>query len=159
MGSVDWLVGKDWADTLEWLPGNLDAMLDESGVLQRRRAVRCGEELVRLGLAYSLLDLSLRSTAAWWTSIGQPSMSDVAVLKRLKSATPFLEKVVYAMLSRATPGPRLADAGLRVRLIAKERTGACTSATTRPGRPSTMSKSPMSTAVSIWNELPPRQGN
>ena len=89
MGSADWLVGKDWADTLEWLPGNLDAMLDESGALQRRRAVRCGEELVRLGLAYSLLDLSLRSTAAWWTSIGQPSMSDVAVLKRLKSATPF----------------------------------------------------------------------
>lgn len=117
MGSTDWLVGKDWADTLEWLPGNLDAMLDESGALQRRRAVRCGEELVRLGLAYSLLDLSLRSTAAWWTSIGQPSMSDVAVLKRLKSAMPFLEKVVYAMLSRATRGPLLADAGLRVRLI------------------------------------------
>jgi len=117
MGTADWLVGRDWADTLEWLPGNLDALLAESGALQRRRSVRCAEELVRLGLAYSLLDLSLRSTAAWWTSIGQPSMSDVAVLKRLKSATPFLGKVLYAMLSRATAGPAIANAGLRVRLI------------------------------------------
>jgi hypothetical protein len=117
MGATNWLVGRDWADTLEWLPDNLDVMLAESGALQRRRSVRCGEELVRLGLAYSLLDLSLRSTAAWWTSIGQPSMSDVAVLKRLKSATPFLEKVLYAMLSRATAGPAIPHAGLRVRLI------------------------------------------
>ena len=117
MSAVGGLVDRDWADTMEWLPDNLDAMLAESGALQRRRSVRCGEELVRLGLAYSLLDLSLRSTAAWWTGIGQSSMSDVAVLKRLKSATPFLEKVLNTMLSRAAAGPAIAHAGLRVRLI------------------------------------------
>ena len=64
MGSENWLVGRDWADTVEWLPGNLEEMLVESAALQRRRSVRNGEGLVRLTLAYSLLDFSLRSTAA-----------------------------------------------------------------------------------------------
>lgn len=117
MGSESWLVGRDWADTLEWLPEGLEDLLAQSGALQRRRTVRTGEELVRLGLAYSLLDLSLRSTAAWWSSLGQPSMSDVAVLKRLKSAAPFLDRVLNVMLARAAPGPVIAQAGLRIRLI------------------------------------------
>lgn len=117
MASENWLVGRDWADTLDWLPKDLEALLAESGALKRRRSVRSGEELVRLTLAYSLLDFSLRSTAAWWASIGQPAMSDVAVLKRLKSATPFLEQVLNSMLSQAASGPVIAQAGLRIRLI------------------------------------------
>lgn len=117
MGSEAWLVGRDWADTVEWLPADLEELLEQTGALQRRRSVRTGEELVRLGLAYSLLDLSLRSTAAWWASIGLPSLSDVAVLKRLKSAAPFLEQVLNRMLTRATAGPSLPKLGLRIRLI------------------------------------------
>lgn len=111
------LVGQDWGDTLAWLPADLEALLADSGVLQRRRAVRNGEEVVRIALAYSLLDLSLRSTAAWWASLGQAQMSDVAVLKRLKSATPFLDLVLNTMLSRAVAGPVLKRIGLKVRLI------------------------------------------
>jgi hypothetical protein len=111
------LVGRDWADTVEWLPEDLETLLVESAALKRRRSVRSGEALVRLTLAYSLLDFSLRSTAAWWASLGQPALSDVAVLKRLKSAPPFLELVLNAMLTRAAAGPVLAKVGLRVRLI------------------------------------------
>lgn len=117
MAIENWLVGRDWADTVEWLPQNLEALLVESAAIRRRRSVRSGEELVRLTLAYSLLDFSLRSTAAWWASIGQPAMSDVAVLKRLKSATPFLELILNSMLTRAAAGPVLAKIGLHVRLI------------------------------------------
>jgi hypothetical protein len=117
MASENWLVGRDWEDTLEWLPEDLEGLLAESGALHRRRSVRSGEELIRLALAYSLLDYSLRSTAAWWASIGQPTMSDVAVLKRLKSATPFLELTLHQMLNRAVAGPVLPKIGLRIRLI------------------------------------------
>jgi len=117
MASGNLLVGRDWADTLEWLPKDLEDLLVESEVIQRRRSVRSGEELVRLSLAYSMLDFSLRSTAAWWASIGQPAMSDVAVLKRLKSATPFLDRVLNVMLTQAAKGPVLARAGMRIRLI------------------------------------------
>lgn len=117
MASENWLVGRDWADTVDWLPKDLEDLLVESAVLQRRRSVRTGEELVRLTLAYSLLDFSLRSTAAWWASIGQPVMSDVAVLKRLKSATPFLERVLNTMLTRTVAGPVLGRLGLHIRLI------------------------------------------
>lgn len=117
MVAEKWLVGRDWADTVEWLPQDLEDLLVESAAIQRRRSVRTGEELVRLTLAYSLLDFSLRSTAAWWASLGQPALSDVAVLKRLKSATPFLDLVLNAMLTQATAGPVLAKIGLHVRLI------------------------------------------
>jgi len=117
MASENWLVGRDWEDTLEWLPEDLEGLLAESGALHRRRSVRSGEELIRLALAYSLLDYSLRSTAAWWASIGQPALSDVAVLKRLKSATPFLELTLHRMLNRAVAGPVLSKIGLRIRLI------------------------------------------
>jgi hypothetical protein len=44
-------------------------------------------------------------------------MSDVAVLKRLKSATPFLEQVLNTMLTRAATGPVLARIGRHIRLI------------------------------------------
>ena len=117
MAIENWLVGRDWADTVEWLPQDLEDLLVESAAIRRRRSVRSGEELVRLTLAYSLLDFSLRSTAAWWASIGQPALSDVAVLKRLKSATPFLELILNAMLTRAAAGPVLEKVGLHVRLI------------------------------------------
>jgi hypothetical protein len=117
MAIENWLVGRDWADTVEWLPKDLEVLLVESAAIRRRRSVRSGEELVRLTLAYSLLDFSLRSTAAWWASIGQPALSDVAVLKRLKSATPFLELILNTMLTRAAAGPVLAKVGLHVRLI------------------------------------------
>lgn len=117
MAFENWLVGRDWADTVEWLPQDLEVLLAESAAIRRRRSVRSGEELVRLTLAYSLLDFSLRSTAAWWASIGQPALSDVAVLKRLKSATPFLELILNTMLTRAAAGPVLAKVGLHVRLI------------------------------------------
>ena len=111
------LVGRDWADTLAWLPQDLEELLTRSGALQRRRSIRSGEEIVRITLAYSLLDLSLRSTAAWWAGLGQPPISDVAVLKRLKSATPFLDLVLKTLLTRSIGGPVLKRIGLKLRLI------------------------------------------
>ncbi len=111
------LVEKDWDDVQTWLPPNLEILLLASGAIKRRRSVRSGQEMLRLALAYSLLDLSLRSVSAWMAGAGIGQMSDVAVLKRLRSAPPFLEALLIEMLNRRISEPVNMDLPLKVRLI------------------------------------------
>ena len=111
------LVEKDWEDVQAWLPPNLEVLALASGVIQRRRSVRNGKDVLRLALAYSLLDLSLRSVSAWMAGAGIGQMSDVAVLKRLKSAPPFLEVLLVEMLNRRISEPVSMELPLKVRLI------------------------------------------
>jgi len=89
-----------WDDLLVWLPHDLDKIAAEVGSFQRRRAIRSVADLVRMALAYSVNDLSLRSTAAWAAERGIAKMSDVAVLGRLRAAGPLLERLLVALLAR-----------------------------------------------------------
>ena len=111
------LVEKEWDDVQTWLPSNLETLALTSGAIQRRRSIRSGQEMLRLALAYSLLDLSLRSVSAWMASAGIGQMSDVAVLKRLRSAPPFLEALLLEMLNRRISEPVSIELPLKVRLI------------------------------------------
>ena len=116
MGSAASLVSEQWDDVLAWLPPDLEDLAISSGAIQRRRSVDSGSLLLRMALVYSVLDLSLRSTAAWFEGAGLGAMSDVAVLNRLRSATPFLESLLSKLLSKRiqpTPG----DFPWRLRLI------------------------------------------
>jgi hypothetical protein len=100
MGTCSSLVSEDWDDVLAWLPPDLEEMASSSGSIQRRRSVDSASLLLRIALAYSVLDLSLRSTAAWLAGVGLGSMSDVAILKRLRTAPPFLEALLSRLLSK-----------------------------------------------------------
>jgi IS4 transposase len=111
------LVERDWEDVQAWLPDNLEELASSSGVIQRRRSVRSGLELLRLALAYSLLDLSLRSVSAWMAGTGLGQMSDVAILKRLRGAGGFLEALLKEMLNRKIVEPVRTKFPLKVRLI------------------------------------------
>ena len=111
------LVERDWEDVQAWLPDNLEELASSSGVIQRRRSVRSGLELLRLALVYSLLDLSLRSVSAWMAGAGLGQMSDVAILKRLRGAGGFLEALLKEMLNRKIVEPVRTNFPLKVRLI------------------------------------------
>jgi hypothetical protein len=111
------LVEREWVDVLAWIPGDLDQLAITSGALRRRRAVRSGEGLLRISLAYSLMDLSLRSTAAWHAGLGLEPLSDVAILKRLRAAPDFLAGVLQGLLNRQIHEPARVEALRRVRLI------------------------------------------
>ena len=108
---------EGWADLADWLPPNLDEMAERTGALSRRRAVRSGEDLLRLAFAYGPLGQPLRQVSAWAAMAGVAELSDVAVLKRLQKAAPFLDMVLRWLLQRRLAGPVRADLGLRVRLI------------------------------------------
>ena len=86
-----------WDDIVAQLPPELDRLATEHGVLKYHRCIPDAAALIRLAFAYSILDLSLRSVAAWGASAGVcKPLSDVAVLKQLRSLRP----LVAALLQR-----------------------------------------------------------
>ncbi|MBU0611303.1 MAG: transposase [Armatimonadetes bacterium] len=111
------LVDEDWEDVLEWLPEDLDAIAKETKALLRKREITSGEDLLRLAMGYTVLDLSLRGVAAWADRIGLASMSDVAVLQRLKNSEGYLAFLLKWMIKGNQVYPVKFDAPLRVRLV------------------------------------------
>ena len=92
------LIDEDWQEALSSIPVDLEKTARETKALQRRREVKTADDLLRLALAYSVCDWSLRLVGMWASLIGLGNLSDVAVLKRLKKATPWLKDLISAML-------------------------------------------------------------
>jgi len=118
MGALS-ILEKQWESLLAMLPPNLDldSTLRSSGALKRRRAIGDGATLLRLALAYALGGLSLRSTAAWAQAQGWASLSDVALLKRLRGASTWLGTVLAAVLSQRVEGLRSTAMSYRLRVV------------------------------------------
>ncbi|MCL4414066.1 MAG: hypothetical protein M1522_04845, partial [Actinobacteria bacterium] len=94
------VVKEEWAYLVGLLPANLDELAVTTGALRRRRAVTSGEDLLRLCLACSLEDWSLRQTAAMAQMMGWQAISDVAVLKRLRACAGLLKELISGVLAR-----------------------------------------------------------
>ena len=100
------LVGKDWAWVEALLPADLEESAFRKLAIRRRREVGSASDLLRLALAYSVCDFSLRQTAAWATVVGLGTLSDVSVLKRLRGAADWMGHVVMQCLrERGVAGP------------------------------------------------------
>jgi len=111
----DDIVGDLWRYAVSCLPDDFEDSCFDKLAIRRRRAVVSPEVLLRLCLAYSVCDLSLRQTAAWAAGIGLAVLSDVALLKRLQAAGPWLAHLVGEWLrQRGLCLPRL---GARVRIV------------------------------------------
>ena len=109
------VVKEEWAYLVGLLPANLDELAVTTGALRRRRAVTSGEDLLRLCLAYSLEDWSLRQTAAMAQMMGWQAISDVAVLKRLRACAGLLKELISGVLARRLEA--VARPALRVCLV------------------------------------------
>ena len=93
----------------------LERTAQEAGALRRRRGVPNASALLRLCLAYGLCDLSLRQAAAWAQLADVATISDVALLKRLRTADRWLGQLLGIKLAeRAAPLP---SPGMRIRLV------------------------------------------
>jgi hypothetical protein len=114
------LAGSDWSDTVERLGGAgvLEREARATGAFRRPREVKCGVDLLRLILAYSLSAMGLRLTAAWAETTGLASLSNVALLGRLRNAVPWLESILARLLAQASGGSLKTVAGGRlIRLV------------------------------------------
>jgi hypothetical protein len=109
------LVSDDWAQISARIPVQVETLAWETKALQRRREVKSPLDLLRLVLAYSVCDWSLRLVGAWATTIGLGRLSDVAVWKRLRNTLPWLGRIIGTWLQQRQEG--LAGRAVRVRLI------------------------------------------
>ena len=108
-----------WPYLLSFLPPEheLERTARETGALRRKRQVRSASALLRLAFAYGFCGLTLRQTAAWAEVVDVASLSDVALLKRLRSASEWLGLLLGLKLAERAPPPLQNGRKLRLRLV------------------------------------------
>lgn len=108
-----------WESLLEMLPRDFDLETTsrQSGALKRRRAIRCAAILLRLTLVWAVGGLSLRATAAWAQVQDLARLSDVALLKRLRQAGPWLGDLLTAVLDLRLESRTLEGNCHRLRIV------------------------------------------
>lgn len=113
----DQLSSAAWNDLADWFPRDLETLAASSGGFQRRREIKTPLDFLRVALVYGVLDLSLRSVAAWCAEHRVGELSDVAILGRLRRGWPFLAEVFRSMLSRQVVARPVSILARRVRLV------------------------------------------
>jgi hypothetical protein len=110
---------KDWEFLLAALPEGIDleASLRECGGLKRKRNLRSAETLLRLAMVYGFCGLSLRQTTAWAETQEIATLSDVALLKRLRGASKWLGRLLGAKLAERAGVPVGLGSSLRLRVV------------------------------------------
>jgi len=115
------LTNDAWGSTVERLGGldHLEKEGRETGAFRRAREIACAVDCLRLVLGYCLGALGLRLTAARAETLGIASLSNVALLKRVRNALPWLETIVARQIGAGSRGPPgiAAARGRLVRLV------------------------------------------
>ena len=113
------LLEYDWPYMLTFLPG--EAELEKTArmykAITRKRNVDSAATLLRLALAYGYCGMSLRQTAAWAQAANVAVLSDVALMKRLRAAAPWLGHLLGIKLAERAPPPRIPTFHGRTRLV------------------------------------------
>ena len=82
--------------------------------IQRKRRVDSASTLLRLAFVYGFCGLSLRQTATWAEAAGVASLSDVALLKRFRSASEWLGHLLGIKLANCASPPSGCERRLRI---------------------------------------------
>lgn len=99
------LTTQDWDWTIAKLGGAelISSTARQSKAFVRAREVKSAIDLLRLTLAYCLGHVGLRSTAAWAEATGVASLSDVALLGRLRNTGDWLSQLIGRLLEKVCP--------------------------------------------------------
>jgi len=113
----DQLVSADWDIVKSLLPPDWEAGARQCGALRRGRNIKNAETLLRLIFLHVAGGLSLRQTVVRARALGWATLSDVALLKRLRASANWLEFLCLG-LSRPWDWPAgLAVGGRRWRIV------------------------------------------
>jgi hypothetical protein len=116
MNTNNELLQDQWSNLLSLLPDNLDEMAKKAGALDRKRKIKSADDLLRLVLASSLCEKSLREISAWAAVSGLGDLSNVAVLKRLRQTGDWLGMLITYILHRKVAFPE-GGGNLRLRIM------------------------------------------
>ena len=111
---------EDWAVIESLLPQGWQSKARELGALRRARGVADEATLLRVLLIHLAQGHGLRTTAALAREGGLASLSDVAILKRLRGCAAWFEWMAQGLRAKWLPdfpSPNAVWAGRRVRLV------------------------------------------
>jgi hypothetical protein len=94
------LIDEEWTRLKELLPDGWEQGAIEFKAMRRGRGVPNPEALLRLIFLHVAAGLSLRQACARAAVLGLASISDVALLKRLRAAEEWLREMCVAMTRR-----------------------------------------------------------
>lgn len=106
-----------WHYMASFLPDSLDASAFEHGALRRRRGIGDADTLLRICLAYGFCRLSLREVALWAEAAQLASLSNVALLKRLRASADWLGALLGTKLAERAQVARESVLPYALRLI------------------------------------------
>jgi hypothetical protein len=95
------VLDEEWKLITGFLPPWWREAARETGALTRARGVKDADTLLRLILLHAAGGLSLRQATARAKTVGLASVSDVALLKRMRAAEPWLRSLSAGMLAHS----------------------------------------------------------
>jgi hypothetical protein len=112
------ILAEEWAVITRFLPDDWRELARSTGAIQRARQVRNADVLLRLVFLYAASGLSLQQASARAASAGLTRISSVALMKRMRSAGPWLRALAEAVFAERAQRPSLeAPAGRRLRIV------------------------------------------
>jgi len=113
------IIEHQWPFLLSFVPHDID--LDQTahqfGAMRRKRLISRASDLLRFALAYGFCGMSLRQTAAWSDMVGLGAISDVALLKRLRTAADWLGFLVGKKLADRLEHRPATEGAVRLRIV------------------------------------------
>lgn len=113
------ILAEEWGVLTRFLPDGWRELARSTGALQRARQVRSADVLLRLAFLYAASGLSLQQAAARATTNGLARISAVALMKRMRSAGPWLRALAEALFAESARMPSLegVPAERRLRIV------------------------------------------
>jgi hypothetical protein len=112
------ILAEEWGVLTRFLPEGWQELARTTGALQRARQVRSADVLLRLAFLYAASGLSLQQAAARATAAGLARISSVGLMKRMRSAGPWLRAIAASLFAESARMPSLegvpADRRLRI---------------------------------------------
>jgi len=113
------ILEEEWSVITRFLPDGWRELARSTGSLQRARQVRSADALLRLAFLYAASGLSLQQAAARATAAGLARISSVALMKRMRTAGPWLRALAESVFADSARMPSLeaVPAGRRLRIV------------------------------------------
>lgn len=101
------ILAEEWSVLTRFLPEGWRDLARSTGALQRARQVRSADALLRLAFLYAASGLSLQQAAVRATTAGLARISAVGLMKRMRSAGPWLSALAGALFTESARMPSL----------------------------------------------------
>ena len=101
------ILAEEWSVITRFLPEDWQELARTTGALRRARQVRSADALLRLAFLYAASGLSLQQAAARATTAGLARISAVGLMKRMRSAGPWLQALAERVFAGSVRSPSL----------------------------------------------------